>query len=205
LAGGVLFLAPALFALRGFAVRRDRPLIFAQIAGVAIPTLGIVVLGTLHIVYDVRHISFALAPYLLLVARGITTFPHRWLQGVWIIAIVGFTLLSLRSDYFVPYKENYRDALQLVSAQRREGDCVVFSAPDGDSYGAFYWDAYHHDDPPWPIASPPPSPNICQRTWLIWDEMWWNAGPGKPETVMPGTPIGRWPFAGVEVRLYEGR
>jgi len=205
LIGGVLYVVPAMFALRGFFDGRDRPLTFALVAAVAVPALGVTTLGALHIVYDVRHISFALPPYLLLVARGLTMFSWRPLRAIWITALVGFTLLSLRADYFVPYKEDYRGALQIVSAQRRAGDCAVFSSPDGDSDGSFYWDAYHHDDPPFPIEVPAPSAPICQRTWLIWDTMWWNAGPGKPESLMPGTPAGRWKLDGVEVLLYEGK
>ena len=82
---------------------------------------------------------------LLLVAHGLTLASPDALRRLLVGAAVGYSVLSFRTDYFVPYKENYRDAVEVIATQSRAGDCSVFGAPDGNSWG----DVYSGRAPPW--------------------------------------------------------
>lgn len=93
---------------------------------VVIPIGLAVVLAWLGAKYDPRYVIFCIAPYYVLVAKGITSIRLAWLRGVWLLLVLLFSVYALRANYTVPYKENYRDALAELAANYRESDCVVF-------------------------------------------------------------------------------
>jgi uncharacterized membrane protein len=118
--GFVLFTVPAFLALWRRAPERKREpraeILLALLWFV--PVGGVAALGLLRVVYDVRHVSFAIAAYYLLVARGLTLVSSNSLRALLMVAIAGYWGLSVRPNYFIPFKENYRDAFAtLVSKQ----------------------------------------------------------------------------------------
>lgn len=152
LVGGVLFTAPVILAFAS--------LVWDSKLGTVdrVPELGTVLLGILWIVpmtivvfisyalnfpYDVRYVSFCTLPYYILVSRGILLLPTPVLRGSIVLMLVAYSSLSLRSNYFIPYKENYRDALRHIANHYRESDCII-NSPFGKVLPA-QWFLYQYD------------------------------------------------------------
>jgi len=173
---------------------------------VCVPVFGVASLGALHIIYDVRHVSFAVAPYYLLVARGITglaILPRRVLIGL----IAAYTTVSLRADYFIPYKQNYRDPMRILASESRPGDCLVLGVPQQASRVPVYWDAYYFGrTPPSPVDLNRVETAPCNRIWVPW-EKGWTTSAGRYALVRQtlSTKYRRgpaWSFGGMDVDLY---
>lgn len=132
--GGLIFTVPAFFALlhslRKTAEndKKDKHLENAVflLTMFLIPLFIIIGLGFCNFPYDVRYVSFLIAPYYILIAYGINNLKFRRLRLVIIISMVIYSLYSLRANYFIPYKENYRDALAYLTSEYKNGDCCVF-------------------------------------------------------------------------------
>jgi hypothetical protein len=168
----LLFLAPALFALRGLLpgaqfkpTGRDATLLLALLWLLPV-ALGLSA-GLLGTQYAVRYVGFAAAPYMLLVARGLDLLPWPGLRWALLSAELCFTALALHSHYtFIRY-ENYRDALAYMATRAREGDCSVF-IPFGDV--PLEWTVYYPDQPPPRVVRPAEAlagvPD-CARLWVV--------------------------------------
>jgi len=211
--GCALFTAPALIALwsRGTLDRERRSVSLLALLTV-VPVLGVLSLGVLHIIYDIRHVSFAVAPYYLLVARGITVVSPTSVRRLLVAGILGYSALSFRADYFIPYKENYRDPMKVLATQSRAGDCSIFGAPESKSSAALYWDAYYYGQaPPTPIRlDQPSSGSECKRVWLVWDKTWWQSDAQmhaalREKMANAYQPGPQWSFTGMDVQLYLPR
>lgn len=220
--GCVLFTAPALIALRrpGTArstdtlgsLDRERHSVSLLALLWVVPVLAVSSLGILHIIYDVRHVSFAVAPYYLLVARGITLVTPATLRRLLVVAILGYSALSFRADYFIPYKENYRDPMKVLATQSRAGDCSIFGASESKSTAGLYWDAYYHGQAPPEIIrlDEALSRSDCKRVWLVWDKTWWVSDAQtysafREEMANAYRPGPQWSFTGMDVLLYFPR
>jgi uncharacterized membrane protein len=212
--GCLLFTAPALWALwRRSPERkreRDAETLLALVWFVVVG--AVTALGSLRLVYDVRHVSFAVAAYYLLVARGVTLVSSNTLRALLIAGIVAYSAVSFRADYFVPFKENYRDAFGTLVSQAGAGDCTVYGAPNGRSDGELYWTSYYpRQAPPTLIALDQAAPRTdCTRTWLLWDRSFWKDGPLTYEaataTIGPAYEPGRkWSFLGIDLQLFVRR
>ncbi len=212
--GCLLFTAPAFWALwrRSPERKRERHAEILLALLWFVPVGAVAALGYFRLVYDVRHVSFAVAAYYLLVARGMTLVPSNLLRALLIAGIVGYWGVSFRSNYFVPFKENYRDAFGTLVSQAGAGDCTVYGAPDGRSYGEWYWTSYYHGQaPPTLIALDQAALRTdCRRIWVLWDRSFWKNGPLTYDaaTAMIGpayTPGQRWAFLRVDLQLFVRR
>ena len=102
-------------------------------------------LAAFNVQYDVRYTLSALPVYLLLVASGLARIPDTIWRRLVVALAIAYGLMSLRANYFVPYKENWRDAMGTLADRYSDGDCVVI-APQPDS-GRLpeYWSVYGYD------------------------------------------------------------
>jgi hypothetical protein len=190
LAGGLLFTLPALWALKPILSSRDQPgekqrmalLLLACLT--ALPLAGSSALALLDVQYHVRYMIFALAPYLVLVARGIATIPSPWLSRATLASAVCWSLLALRPLYFQPYKEDYRSALAYLNANYRGGDCCVSAPRRWDGHMPFYWYSYYSRRPEprvLPFGEIDSWRGSCRRIWLVWDVPWYLNRIGRNE------------------------
>ena len=137
-AGGLLFTVPAFLAIatalptsRGMdAPARDRTpkegVVFLAALWL-LPTLLIIGLSAaLQIQYSVRYILFCLAPYYLLVAHGLRQLHAPLLRRGLIVMVLLYSTLALQANYFLPYKENYRDAFAYLAQEYQEADYCLF-------------------------------------------------------------------------------
>lgn len=173
--GGLLFSLPILLALKPLvAAGAARPArspdrensVLMAILWMA-PHVTLVVLGLMGMQYDVRYVLFCIVPYYVLVARGIMTMPVLAWRTVWVVGIVLFSGFALRANYFVPYKEDYRDALVHVAKAQQPGDCVLFF-PAGILPRA--WTVYQVNQTLPPVVGPEaldPGAGSCNRVWLV--------------------------------------
>src|SRR5262245_36491280 len=175
-----------------------------------LPVIAICSLGILHIIYDVRHVAFAVAPYYLLVARGIvlTRMPFR---GFLVGGILAYSALSLRADYFIPYKDDYRPPLRILATTSREGDCFFSGGATGEGPVPLYWDAYYHgQNLPFVIRPTDSVATQCQRLWLIRDKAWWANDAASyaafHEKLAKSHYVStRWSFSSMDMQLYVRR
>ena len=91
-----------------------------------LPILGALAGGLMKLQYDVRYVAFCAAPYYILVGRGISSIPRDVVRAGLIVLLLGYTANSLRANYFMPRREDFRGAATYVRQHGRPGDCVVF-------------------------------------------------------------------------------
>jgi len=134
LVGGLLFTAPLVLALKPLIPRPEaKPserLEQESVTVVAIlwilPMLLILGLGALNVQYNVRYVSFCAAPYYILVARGFSQLKSPWPRQALLVLVLAYSTYALRANYFLPWKENFRDAVAYVVREYKEGDCCTF-------------------------------------------------------------------------------
>jgi len=165
--GGTLFVAPAAFAFyaaRGKAERRNA--VLAAMLWV-LPVLAAVAAGLAHFQYNVRYVAFCAAPYYILVGRGIAALKPAAVRALLIVLLVAYTANSLRANYFMPRKEDFRGTGAYIRQNLQPGDCAVFypgfatpqqwNITQGDVPGLR---VLHRDD----FAS---GVNACGRVWAV--------------------------------------
>lgn len=180
-AGAILFLLPVLLTVvprlkRGAPEPKVVLLALLSLLPILVPIVAGAFFG---IQYQVRYTIFALVPYYIWVAYGITLLKPTWLR---VCLIGGISLCSARAlwaDYFVPITPDYQTATRYVVQHYRPGDCIVFT-PGERILPPIYWKAYYPQGPAVrPIAlddALAPS-NTCARVWLLWDGIWWKNPP----------------------------
>jgi hypothetical protein len=129
------------------------PLVLALLAGLAIGN------------YDVRYATLCTAPYYILVARGISRLPSIALRRGWVLALLFYSCYALRANYYIPYKENFRDAAAYVAARSVGNQCYAF-VPDGAP--PLPW-AIYTSGSPMKVITPrqrPPSFSDCRGIWV---------------------------------------
>ncbi len=184
LAGFVLFTVPALLALRPLlsasalraSDRSDQgPLVFLATLWL-LPLAIVVSLGAAFAMqYDVRYVFFCTVPYYLLVARGISEMKSTYLRRAFLVLVLAYSVVSLRSVYSIPYKENSRDALAYLAQESRPGDCsIVLPDRPSDQLWSTYrtpeWSIYQGDRALPTISSADEvasNPASCQGVWVI--------------------------------------
>ena len=175
-AGGLLFTLPALRALKPlwniFRVDvaecpNQESLVLLSILWL-VPMCLVIVLGiSMNVPYDVHYIAFCAAPYYILVAHGISKLDAFAVRPIVVIAVLIYSVVALRSNYFIPYKENYRDALAYVANHYREGDYCVFLP---FQQIPLQWFIYHGNHPELKVAeldTVVSSPKHYNRIWLV--------------------------------------
>lgn len=142
-------------------------------------TLFLVLLGVLPIAFalamglvipffDIRYVGFCAAPYYILVARGLTSLHSRTMFAGMLAAGLAFSTYGLRSNYFLPYKENHRDSLSYIAKHSQPGDCYVAVPPWEERQVRWAWAIYNPSLPElvaMPAEAIPSS--SCGRIWLI--------------------------------------
>jgi len=174
-AGALLFSLPAAWAARVLVntpadaddVTRRENIVLLLVLGI-LPVAITLIAGAFGVQFDVRYIAFCVVPYYVLVARGIATMRPATLQFVAVVLILLFSASALRANYYMPYKENYRDAFAYVANHRQPGDCWLF-LPLEDEPARWGWRVYH-DEPELrftPLAEAVAEPGRCPRLWVI--------------------------------------
>ncbi len=175
LAGGLFFTLPALLALQPLLQRsepgsldRCRQEVLVLLAALWLVPLAVVVgLGALGLQYEVRYVAFCAGPYYLLVGQGLSVLNSAHLRRAFLVLLLAYSAASLRSVYFIPYKEDYRDALAYLARENRPGDCSIF-LPNGAVPPQ--WSIYQRGVPEPRVASLNAVMSRsadCERVWLI--------------------------------------
>lgn len=166
-AGGLIFVLPiVLFLVRTWrsadATARDAALFIVLACGVPAAG-GIVAAWTAHVQHDVRYVAYAAAPYCVLAGAALAALPSARL-GPWALGVaLVYSLLALRANYTVPYKEDYRGAIRFVNARATLTDCYAF-APFGVQ--PLQWPLYAAR-PAVPRLALGDAPTACPRVWLF--------------------------------------
>jgi hypothetical protein len=176
--GGLLFSIPALIALRPLLkkfpadtseqILREN-LLFLFILFL-IPFSAALVLGFKSGAYNIRYVTFLTVPYYLLVARGISLLDRPALRATFLAACFAYSMYSLRANYFIPYKENYRDAYAHLAESSQGGDCYVVAPTYEKRQAEWAWAVYQGSRPILPLTpldAVMSGQATCQRVWLI--------------------------------------
>lgn len=171
--GGLLFTLPALIALIPLIQRKknnhqaeEKEYLVLLLMLWLLPIVVIqIVSKSLDIQYDTRYILFSIIPYYILVARGLTSIKYPVLLVGIIVIILGYSLYSLNSNYFKPYKENYRDALRYLAERYKTRDCVAF-LPYNQL--PLQWALYQGDNINLKLVEvEEATKNDCERIWVV--------------------------------------
>jgi uncharacterized membrane protein len=172
--GGLLFTLPACWALTPLVAKpADEPgvveresVLFLTLLSL-LPILLALATAAIGVQFNVRYIAFCAAPYYILVARGIATLPLEKLRYAVAVLIVLFSIGALRANYYIPYKENYRDALAYVARERQPGDCWLFLPFEQQT--SPIWAIYHAEPGlrATRLADVTANPGDCPRLWVI--------------------------------------
>ena len=168
-------------------------------------------MGTVNIQYNVRYVAFSAAPYYVLVARGISGLPSHRLRGVVIVLLLGYSVFSLRANYFVPWKEEFRESVKYVLAHHEEGDCGVF-LPFGMPR---QWAITQGSRLPALKVTTPDllvsEPSPCGRVWVIVETfhgnpwVWRRAEAGRRQVETSYVKLDQRRYFGVDLDLYALR
>jgi uncharacterized membrane protein len=176
--GGVLFSLPAVWALRvllgrgsaGPEVERERENLVYLVLLTIVPMALALTAGFVRGTYDVKYAAFCVAPYYILAARGIagqSSDAWRWASVAVILAYSG---CALRANYFIPYKEDYKQALASVARDYRPGDCAVVAPLWEERQARWAWSIYESGGPDLrviPLEALLAAQGQCERVWLI--------------------------------------
>jgi hypothetical protein len=83
---------------------------------------------------------------------------------------LAYCVLALRANYFVPYKEDYKQALAYVAHDYRRSDCAVVAPRWEERQAQWAWSIYEGNQPfPQMVAldSVASVSRECERVWLI--------------------------------------
>lgn len=178
IAGALLFCLPAALALLPLADRRskgtdevrERENLLYLVLLFAVPIALALVAGFLYGTYDVKYVAFCSAPYYILVARGLSLGDSSASRRVMVFLILAYSALSLRANYFIPYKEDYKLALASVAHDYRPSDCAVVAPPWEERQARWAWSIYEGSLPGpqvVPLNSAVSDTGACERVWLI--------------------------------------
>ena len=176
--GGLLFGLPALMALTPLVrthtadgtEQADCENVTFLVVLFAIPFSAGLAVGFLTGAYDIRYVTFVSVPYYLIVARGFSKLSPVWLRAALLVLALAYSAYSLRTNYVVPYKEDYRGAYAYLSQSRQDGDCYVVAPTYEERQAEWAWTIYHASQPGLPLT---PLEEVvsgkdrCSRVWLI--------------------------------------
>ncbi len=173
LVGTLLFTVPALMAIVGWLKDRDgagsaraNGTLMCLLTGLVPVSCVIALTIVAGAPFDIRYVSFCIAPYYLLAAAGIRRVRSLALRAVVIAAIVAYSGLALSANYHIPYKEDYRGAAAYVMNRALERDCYTFVPFGAPPVG---WMIYMPGPPGATLISPEQveRSDECQRIWVV--------------------------------------
>jgi hypothetical protein len=178
IAGGLLFCLPAALALlpltdprsRRRDEGRERESVLYLLLLFAVPVGLALLAGLLYGAYDVKYVAFCAAPYYILVARGLSLGDSLAARRVMLTLILAYSTLSLRANYLVPYKEDYKHALASVAYDYQPSDCAVIAPPWEERQAKWAWLIYEgakRAPQVIPLNAATPNSGACERVWLI--------------------------------------
>jgi uncharacterized membrane protein len=176
--GGILFSLPAVWALRpllgrgsaGAEVERERENLVYLVLLTAVPMALAFGVGSGRGAYEVKYVAFCAAPYYILAAHGIARQSSAAWRWALVAAILAYSGCALRANYFIPYKEDYQQALAFVARDYRPGDCAVVAPTWEERQARWAWSIYESGGPDLrilPLEAFPAAPGQCERVWLI--------------------------------------
>ncbi len=175
--GALLFCLPAALALLPLTDRskrrdetRERESIVYLLLLFTVPIALAISAGLLYGTYDVKYVAFCAAPYYILVARGLSLGDSLAARRVMLTLILVYSALSLRANYFVPYKEDYKRALASVAYDYQPSDCAVIAPSWEERQAKWAWSIYEGAKPApqvVPLNSAMANSGACGRVWLI--------------------------------------
>jgi 4-amino-4-deoxy-L-arabinose transferase-like glycosyltransferase len=176
--GGLLFGVPLLVALQPLTrmfrtervdqVRPESVLLVVLLC--AVPISLALAVGALHGPYHIRYVSFCAATYYLLVASGLSALKPAWLRNALVVFSLAYSLYSLNANYFIPYKENHRDALAYLAGERKQGDCYLVAPEWEERQVRWAWSIYHASLPDLKVTDLDgvrSGSTPCGRVWFI--------------------------------------
>lgn len=169
-AGAWLFVVPIVLFLARTWRTADTPsrdaALFAVLACGVPACGGIAAAWVAHVQYDVRYVAYAAAPYGVLAGAALAALPHARLRQVALGLAVVYSLIALRANYALPYKEDYRGAIRFVDAHAAPSDCVAF-APFG--VRPLQWPLYASRTNPTRVTLTSAATDVaaCPRLWLF--------------------------------------
>jgi hypothetical protein len=116
-----------------------------------------------------RYVGFAIAPYLILCARGLDRLKSPIIRTAAVALALGYGAYGLRAIYSIPYKEDHRAALAHVARYAIPGDCFVVT-PAEAGYVPWVWSVYQPGLPPLkptPLDAAMDPDTSCSRLWMI--------------------------------------
>lgn len=176
--GGLLFCLPALLALLPLLdppssrreEARERESVVYLLFLFTIPIVLAVLAGVLYGTYDVKYVAFCAVPYYILVGRGLSMGDSVAMRRGMVTLILAYSVLSLRANYFIPYKEDYKGALASVAHDYQPNDCAVVAPSWEERQARWAWAIYEGAKPGpqvIPLNSVTPGSGECERVWLI--------------------------------------
>jgi mannosyltransferase len=181
--GGIVFFLPAVMALIASVWRPSRDasgrfqnstVILAIFC--AVPAVLAISTGRVIRFYDPRYIAYCAAPYYVLVARGWSQLKVPAARIAVIAVGLLYSVYALRAVYFIPYKQNYRDAMSYVAGHSMPGDCYAYSDKAPLMRGIELkraWDLFQAGRPGMaldPVETVVGMP--CQRVWFVATWLW---------------------------------
>src|SRR5262249_44104707 len=174
--GCFIFSLPAVIGLTRSVIERGQDKAISQrentvflLLLLAVPVVISLTIGLVIQFYDVRYLSFCVAPYYVLVARGMTFFRGLFVRPLLVTAALVYAVFALRANYFVTYKEDFRGSEAYLAAHSLPGDCyVVLPSPVEEDYTRWGWGIYERGVPE--LSFTPLSAvagGSCSRVWLI--------------------------------------
>ncbi|MBZ5645622.1 MAG: glycosyltransferase family 39 protein [Acidobacteriia bacterium] len=170
--GGLLFTGPVILMVDRWLRRAETPP--AERDSTALLVILIVVSllaaisgGMVYLPYTVRYVAFCIGPYYILTAAGICRLRPAFIRPVIVVVLLSYSVYALRANYFIPYKENYRDAVAYLSDRARGDDCYAF-VPWGRPPLA--WSFYTSLPVPKTLIAPDrdlQSAMECPRVWVV--------------------------------------
>jgi 4-amino-4-deoxy-L-arabinose transferase-like glycosyltransferase len=176
--GGLLFCLPAALALLPLmdppASRREeareRESVLYLLLLFTVPLVLALLAGVLYGTYDVKYVAFCAVPYYILVAHGLSLGDSVAARRVMVTLILAYSVLSLRANYFIPYKEDYKHAIASIAHDYQPSDCAVVAPPWEERQARWAWSIYEDAKPSpqvIPLNSVTPGSGECERVWLI--------------------------------------
>jgi len=176
--GGLLFCLPAALALlplldppgTRLEQARERESVLYLLLLLTVPIALALLAGLLYRTYDIKYVAFCAVPYYILVARGLSLGDSSAARRIMVTLILAYSVLSLRANYFINYKEDYKHALASIANDYQPSDCEVVAPTWEERQARWAWSIYQGDKSTpqiLPLDSVTPGSGGCERVWLI--------------------------------------